>query len=122
MASPTRLQAEELIASFREAVLQASDLHEVTALLAAIRQVETEAETRRLEVLVVADRETLQGPDAILDSDQAASFLGESLNWVYHHRRQLRPALVSAEGSRPRYSRSKLEVLQENWSGNGEGK
>lgn len=102
------------------AIAEAEDGTEIQRLQAELQRLELAADSRRLELLIRDARAPQIGAlvgDESLDSQQAADFLGRSLNWVYHHRSLLRGALVSPAETRSRYSSRTLERLMRSWSG-----
>jgi hypothetical protein len=114
VAPGARRSAEELLAPFREALQETSDPQEVTAFLAALRQVETEAETRRLELAGAGHAE--DQADRLLNTKEAAELLHRTVDWVQHHRHELQAAQVSPLGAHPRYSRARLIRLMDDWA------
>ena len=112
-----RARFADLLRPFSDAVHAASTLEEVHDALAELRRAESVAEARRLRLMLSDLEAEAQTPeqDRTLDSVQTAEYLGRTLDWVYHHRRLLRPALVGPEDSRPRYSTRELDRLRRGW-------
>jgi hypothetical protein len=106
-----------LLDPMREAVGTASTVEEIHDALAELRRVESLAEAQRVRLTLNDLEAVTQSPelDRTLDSVQTAQYLSRSLDWIYHHRRLLRPALVSPEDSRPRYSTGELDRLRRTW-------
>lgn len=104
-----------VLTAARAEIQQATDFDQITKTLANLRVLETEAEGRRLALLMVR---VIDPPpdDDVLNSKQSAVFLGMSLDWVYRNRPRLAPALVSPHDARQRYSKAKLQQLRESWS------
>jgi hypothetical protein len=122
---PRHVEAQfaDLLRPFSEAVGAASSLEEIHDALAELRRVESVAEEQRLRLTLNGLEADAQTPeqDRTLDSAQTANYLSRSLDWVYHHRGLLRPALVSPEDSRPRYSTRELDRLRRAWKARQEG-
>ena len=112
-----------LLDPVREAISAACTLEEVHDALAELRRVESAAEEQRLRLTFNGLETEAQSPeqDRTLDSSETAVYLGRSLDWAYHHRRLLRPALVSPDDSRPRYSTRELDRLRRAWKARQEG-
>jgi hypothetical protein len=102
----------------REVLASVSSLTELHAFLAELRLLELEADSRRLQLLLQQQEYTKDAAfrDEIVNSAQAAELLGRSIDWVYHNRPLLAPALASPPDSNPRYSRRNLEQLQRLWA------
>jgi hypothetical protein len=98
-------------------------LEEIHDALAELQRAASVAEEQRLRLTLNGLGAETQRPeeDRTLDSAQTAEYLGRSIDWVYHHRGLLRPALVSPEDSRPRYSTRELDRLRRAWKARQEG-
>lgn len=98
----------------RSEIRGATEPERLVELLAQLRTLETEAEVRLLR-LSVAEGLRDQSGDEVLDTKATAALIGRSVDWVNRHRHELRSALVSETGARPRYSRQRLTKLLERW-------
>lgn len=105
---------DALLTAARDEVRQAEDPDQITETLAALRVLETEAEGRRLALLMARAPDPTPD-DGILDSKQTAAFLGVSTDWIYRHRSRLVSAMVSPPGSNKKYSRVRLRELRDAW-------
>ena len=105
------------LAAARIEILEAANTESLVAVLAELRKLETEAEVRILR-LYVSEHLRDQGEDRVLDTKATASLIGRSVDWVNKHRYELRSALVSGPGTRPRYSQRQLT----NWINQSRGR
>lgn len=108
--------ASAFVSIAQEEIRQAIDLAQLVEVLKALRTLEVEADTRRL---ILIARSTERQDDAVLDTTQASRVIGRSVDWCNRHRREMAPALVSATGPRPRYSRNRLMELLGKWNREG---
>ena len=109
------VQVIEFLRAAREGIAQIKDITDLNCVLGAIRDVEAEAETARL-LVILSDRDARDSTDEIVNTAGAARLLGRSPDWVAHNKAHLTGAVVSPIGTRPRYSKNKLIELRERWN------
>lgn len=104
----------EAFSSPREVLASLTELADLHRLLAELRLLELEADSRRLQLLREGVGEGFR--DETLDSKQLALYLGVSPDWLSRHRDLYQAAQVNPANCRPRYSKFAIDSLRQHRS------